>query len=428
MPETRGSSRRRAGDGKRVEDGAAAFWLALFFYGCLACSACSAPSLPVGYERAQDLEHEGKLAEALMLYTTVWKKGPKKKHRALGGMRRAGLLARMKRYPEAIETYLGVELGPGSQRRIGARALFRAGRLLYEKTGRKERALRIWQKALMRYPATAAADDSLDRIVLHYRATSPKDKLLVYLWSVFRALRDRPVSDNVLWSIAEIYRRETNDLHNAARVYDRIAVRDPKGPLADDASFRAASIYRKLGKPLEALVRYDRILRTKSDSWVVGSFNSLFLDDAQLQVGLTWLEDLGKPGRAVDAFRRLADDFESSVLRDDALWWLALTHLRRGDENKALAAHQELARRFPSSRFVRQRQALVDWAPVARRLGRDGDGNGNDRKDRWSTPTELCEALSRHAKKHPFGWFRDRRRELSGRAGCKERGGGDGGG
>lgn len=371
---------------------------------------CTPSVLPEALRKGQRLERQGKLEQALSVYTQVWKNGQKKRHRTLGGMRRAGILARLHRNVAAVKTYLAVAEQTGGRTRPAARraarALFRAGRLYLEKMNQTARGLALWRKVMVAYPDTVAAEDALKFWVRHHRRHARAVDLVTTLWQYFKAVRHRALADNLLWKIARVYERDLGNLKSAVEVFDGLGKHKPKSNLADDANFRAAALYRKLGQPMKALLCYARILQTKTRSWVMASFNSPFLDDARLQHALTWLEDLRKPERAIASLRRLADDHQTSILRDDALWWMALAHLRLGQRARALAVHAELTKRFPKSRFVRQKKELQDWAPVAAAL-------------RKRNRAGVCRALARHAQNHRFGWFRKRRKHLQQQHKCE---------
>src|SRR5205807_392782 len=82
---------------------------------------------------------------------------------------------------------------------------------------------------------------------------------------------------------------------------DALADRYPRSSLRDDALWRAAHLLREMGRPDDAIERLRRILRTRKDALVTGSYNMLYLDDAQLLLGEIELDDLHDAARAADA-------------------------------------------------------------------------------------------------------------------------------
>ena len=376
----------------------------ILFAAAVVC--CSAPSLPSQYREAQQHELKGRLEKALAMYTRVSREAAKANVRALAGVRRAKILLELGRLREAVAAYLSVANGPGKGKRIGARSLYRAACIRKDRLKETDKALVLFKQVVDLYPDKVAADDALIHIVRIYRARNRLPQLVLYLKSRFHRHRNRDVADNLLYVAAQVYEKHVGDYKSAVFLYEQIVKERPDGPLVDDANFHAAALYRKLGKPMRAIVCYQRILSTKADAWVVGSWNSVFLDNAQFQTGMIYLEDLRDLSKAVATFRRLVNDFPSSTLRDDALWWIALTELRRGRIKAAVKAHAELKRMFPDSRFAKELKPLRAWAPVAAALFR---------KDK----TGLCAALATHAAAVPRTWFRKRRKKLLKQWRCK---------
>jgi tetratricopeptide (TPR) repeat protein len=73
----------------------------------------------------------------------------------------------------------------------------------------------------------------------------------------------------------------------------------------------------RTGKVDEALAAYTRIIDSRSDAWIFGSNDSLFLDDAWLAKGLL-LEKLGRTKEAKSTLHDLIEARPTSRLRDDA--------------------------------------------------------------------------------------------------------------
>lgn len=385
-------------------------------------SACSAPALPAEYERAQAAELRGEYEKALDGYTESSKRAKRKQDRLMAGFRAAGVLNAMGRSEEAITAYMETaEIATAvknSQQAdtLAARSLYRAGCIAYDRLGtgnpeQKSRALKLWWRTMEEHPNAPGADEALERVVRHERSVSSSknmESLVKKLWALFRMHRDTDIADNLLWTLGNIYEKDFKSRKHAVQIFKKLALRQPPGPLTDDACFRTAALHRELGNPLRSLVFYKKILETKKHSWVFRSFTSPYAPKAQLEIGRVRLDDLNEPKRAVRAFRHLAEKFTTSILRDNALWWIALAELRMGNISGARKAHKELARRFPESRFTYQLDPLIDWAPAARAIA------GGDKEN-------LCRLLEEHKQKHPFGWFRKHREDVFKRTGCPGR-------
>ncbi|HET9627443.1 MAG TPA: tetratricopeptide repeat protein, partial [Kofleriaceae bacterium] len=83
------------------------------------------------------------------------------------------------------------------------------------------------------------------------------------------------------------------------------------------------------------------------------------LDDAQLLLGKLLRDELHDLPGAIAALRRLPKDYPASILRDDALYELALTFEAGHDHAAACATLGELARSFPDSKYVARGKDLA---------------------------------------------------------------------
>ncbi len=398
-----------------VQMGLSGFRLLIFFTSTqLFLQGCAATPLPAKFEKAQAAELRGDHDKALNLYRGIAKSGKRSEDRLMARFRAAGVLNAMGVFKESMDAYIETARYAGEAQKyeqagmVAARALYRAGCIAYDKLGganpeRKEDGLRLWWRAMNNYEV--AADEALVRIIRHNREEGRLKKLVKKLWALFRRFKSADIADNLLWTLGEIYEKDFKAPDHAVEIFEKLSKKKPHGPLTHNASFRTAELYRRLGKPLKALIFYAKILETKKDTWIVGTFTSEFADDAQLEMGILRLDDMNDPAKAIEEFRRLVKNFKTSILRDDALWWIAIAELRRGDMKGAKRAHAELVRRFPKSRFVDRSPQLLNWAPVAQAIKR-GDNE------------KLCDELGVHAEKYPFGWFRKRREALSKKFEC----------
>ena len=84
---------------------------------------------------------------------------------------------------------------------------------------------------------------------------------------------------------------------------------------------------------------------------LTGSFFTQYLDDAQLLLGTT-LRDAARLPEAIEVFTQLPRLYPTSLLRDDALFELAVTHVRAGQLTLACASVAALAATFPRSKYL----------------------------------------------------------------------------
>ncbi|MEK6607663.1 MAG: tetratricopeptide repeat protein [Myxococcota bacterium] len=318
--------------------------------------ACAAPSPSEALLRAERLERKGRVNEAAAAYDEARQEAKTPRRRAEIALRRAELLESAGRDDDAARAYLEIERAwAGSPE--AARALDHVARLLHARGGDAGRAeaLAVDLRILTSHPDETAADDALARIV---RAHFGRDhELGVALADLHARLAGRGVDDNVLIEAAEASRR-LGDAETALRLWAELADAYPRSGLRDDALWRAAELRRVRGEFREALEAWRKILATRRDALIVGSYHSEYLDDAQLQTALVWLDDLGNVARARAALLALRDDMPWSLLRDDAQFHLARASARAGDRARACGEIALLARRFPDGNQLRRAGAL----------------------------------------------------------------------
>ncbi len=321
----------------------------------LLLAGCSGAPLPSDLERAQRLEAERRDEEALAAYAqgrAACDRGERRPHDDCGvaATREAQLLERLGRDADAEAAWEALPARTTDPRKA-ARALARAAELADEKLHDPARAARIAWACVERYPDEVPADDAL---ALALRIDRPRDArgTLQRIDRLAGRLASEDIADN-LWFAGAAIALELDGPAAAVARYDELARRFPRSGLRDDALWRAAELLRKNGDPDGARKRLQLLLDTRRDALIVGSYNSLLLDDAQLLVGQIWLDDLHDPARAAEAFQKLADDYPDSTLRDDGLFELARARLALNDRAGACAALARLLREFPDGNRAR---------------------------------------------------------------------------
>ena len=211
-------------------------------------------------------------------------------------------------------------------------------------------------------PGTVAADKAVR--VLRERAQDPAATIA---WLEGVALRHArsDVADNALWWAADLRLNALGDVAGAKRLLAQIAQTWPQGAMVDDALWLLALLYRRQGQWGDAIATYDALAHIQpGKSFMVGSYRSRRLDDALLARADVYMHGLKDCAAAAQAYRALLDAFESSVLRDDALFGLIQAQRCQGvDPARAVA---RLRAAHPDSRLLRQIDTPV--APDAARL------------------------------------------------------------
>jgi TolA-binding protein len=326
----------------------------------IATAACRPAQLPEPLRRAAELERRGKDREALAAYDGLLRSCRERDALPcrIAGLRAAEALERLGRRREALDRYLALRRET-RDRETAARAQDRAAELL-ERGGRPREALRLSRGVIESFPGEVAAEDALRRLlrIQRFVLKRPDGETARILLELFRELEATALGDNLLYEAAALYRRNQRR-DEALALLDRLAARYPRSPLRDDALWHAGQLCEERADWEGALLRYGRLLATRRDALLLGSYDSVFLDDAQLRIGVLLLERRNDPRGALAAFALLRDDFPTSTLRDDAELWIAEVHRRRGDRGAACQALARLLRRFPDgNQTLRARELL----------------------------------------------------------------------
>ncbi len=235
-------------------------------------------------------------------------------------------------------------------------AVYRAGELLL-RAGRDEAAWTALWRVVTDWPDEPTAGDAL-RILLEDGRRRDARALAEELTKLLTPLAGSAVGDNLVWSLADLNARELANPAAARALYDQIPTDYPDSGLRDDARWHAARLSRALGDPAGAARRLRALLATREVAIGAGSYFSIWLDDAQLELGRVLRDELGDLAGAEAAFRRLPRDYPASILKDDALYELAVTQVRAGAPGRACETLAQLARRAPDSKYVARGKEL----------------------------------------------------------------------
>jgi len=262
----------------------------------------------------------------------------------------AEVLEHAARTQPAIQTYLAIPARAGDDAATAATAVYRAGVLLLHDRQVTQAWTALW-RAVTDYPDEPIAGDALRTLLSDGRRRDPRG-LADQFARLLTPLAETEVADNLLWSLADLSEHELDNPAAARALYDRIPADHPTSGLRDDARWHAARISRLLHDPAGAVARLRALLATREVAFGTGSYFSVWLDDAQLELGKLLRDDLHDLPAAAAAFRQLPKDYPASILRDDALYELAVTLEQLHDHPGACAALARLARDFADSKYL----------------------------------------------------------------------------
>ncbi|HTM21473.1 MAG TPA: tetratricopeptide repeat protein [Kofleriaceae bacterium] len=324
---------------------------------CLA--ACSAPAVQSDLATAEAEQRAGHDDAALSAYVTAQTTCKKMRDQRLrrdtcaqAHIGRAELLEDLDRRAEAAAAYEAVPRAltgvPGDDV-AEAKATYRAGRLRLA-LGEEERGYDLLWRTITEYPDVAYANDALRTLLADGRARNPR-QLYDVLAGLVESLADNEIADALLYAMADLAEHELGSPAVALQHLDRIAKDYPEGGLRDEAWWHGARIARALGDPRGAAARLRQLEATREVAFGIGSYFSIWLDDGQLELGRILRDDLHDLPDAAAAFAALPRLYPASILRDDALWELAVTQDQAGRRDRACAALTRLKKDWPESKF-----------------------------------------------------------------------------
>lgn len=329
----------------------------------LLLSACSAPAtlseLTTAERRADNGDTDGAITAYREAQGKCGRLQPPRRARAACAdalLGEAEVLDHAGRTQPAIDAYLAIPARASEDPATSAIAVQRAGELQL-RAGQIVPAWTSLWRVVTDWPDEGPAGDALRRLLEDGRKRDAR-ALADQMATVLTALAETGVADNLVWSLADLTEHELGNPAAARALYDRIPADYPGSGLRDDARWHGARISRALGDPGGAVKRLRGLLATREVAIGTGSYFSIWLDDAQLELGRVLRDDLHDLPGAIAAFERLPRDYPASILRDDALFELARTQQAAGNHTKACAAIATLIAQSPDSKYRARRSEV----------------------------------------------------------------------
>jgi tetratricopeptide (TPR) repeat protein len=330
---------------------------------CVIVAACSAPAtlseLKLAERRADAGDTDGALAAYRAAQAKCTRIQPVRRARAACAealLGEAEVEDHAGRTKAAIDSYLAIPARVRDDAATAAIAVYRAGELQLREHQTTAAWTALW-RVITDWPDEATAGDALRTLLADGRGRDAR-ALAEQIAKILTPLAETEVADNLVWSLADLTEHELANPAGARALYDRIPVDYPKSGLRDDARWNAARISRTIGDPQGAVVRLRALLATREVAFGAGSYFSIWLDDAQLELGRVLRDDVHDLPAAEAAFRRLPKDYPASILRDDSSYELAVTLEQAHDHAGACATLAALAKQSPDSKYVARGREL----------------------------------------------------------------------
>lgn len=318
--------------------------------------SCSAPALPADLADAERYVRRGQYDLAMQSYLAaqascknIRRKRLRRSTCSSAHLGQAELLIDLDRKREAAHKYETIYEVILDDPPAVAQATYRAGQL-YLELGEEKRAYELLWKTVTDFPGEAFAADAL-RIVLRDGRRRDPTQLFEVLGKLAVAMRETQVADNILYALADLAENEFGDQAAARQFYDQLATDYPDSGLRDESLWHGARLARLTGDPKGAATRLRTLLATREVAYGAGSYFSVWLDNAQLELGRVLRDDIGDNKAALREFRRLPEDYPASVLVDDAMYERAVTWNAIGRTDRACKALDRLKAKWPDSKY-----------------------------------------------------------------------------
>ncbi len=327
-----------------------------FLLLCTASLACSAPAQIRDLQVAEDQERSGQREEALQSYRSaqvschhVSSRRKRADACSAAYMQYAELLVTMGRITEAITAYHDAESELQSRPAAAAQACYAAATLYLQNDDHKRAYTYLW-KAVTDYPNESFATDAVKTLVFDGRKRAPK-ALYAQMQKLSDTLSKTQIADNLLRGMADLQEHEFSSPQKALQHYDQLVALYRHSGFYDDALWHGARISRQSGDARGAVKRLRKLLSTREVAFGAGSYFSLWLDNAQLELGLVLRDDLQDYPAASKAFSKLPSDYPASILKDDALFERAVTKARAKMPEAACKDLQKLHKEYPDGKY-----------------------------------------------------------------------------
>jgi len=317
----------------------------------LLLGAC-APSLPPAYVQARDAAEsayaKGHFVEAAERWLSAAERADSARDRTDARYRAATSYERAGRIEDARKWYRLLANGKSERAPRAAFALADL-RLKHEDAAG---GLAELEAAIRKYPSSAIAALALRRYFSALAEQGGDRAVLDYIQRVEPEFLRTDLAEQISYERA----RRLEALGSTAQALEAyLAVAErfpyPYGAYWDDALLHGAECEQRLGRPENALLLLERMLRARETSHMSGSYERPHFADAAYRVAELYRDAKHDPETARRAFRNVFLSYPTSTLRDDALWQEALL-ARASSEPQACEPLGLLVGQLPDSRYA----------------------------------------------------------------------------
>jgi len=259
----------------------------------------------------------------------------------------------------AIELLLTIANTQPPSRRT-PRAIFDAGRLKYE-LGDTEGAIALFRRVTLEFPNEGPAARALVWWLRHFEEAGQVDRALAVLDWLLPQVRRSKLGDDILAHEARL-RFASGDRAGARAALER-TVHDypyPYGHRWDEATLKLAEMDVEDGAYRRAIARLEAMLERSEGTSMVGSYTLPAFAEALLRIARIQRDHLGDRDAADAAFEAVYDDYETSLLRDDALVERGELWLDAGERERGCAHLRDAVEEFEVGSARRRAAARIE--------------------------------------------------------------------
>lgn len=262
------------------------------------------------------------------------------------------------RLDEALERYTAIYSAPASPfDQEAASALYRVGEI-WLATGNVERWETTMRAVVQTFPSTYRADDALADLIARWESDGRHLEAIDWMTRVYPALRMTEMGDTLAYRTARFYDEHLDDCEVAITLYEVVADHYHRGGLVDDAIWREATCYQRLGRIDDEYRILLDFIDIREVSWVMADYDSEYYGRTLERLAAIH-EERGETLEAIAMWRRYQKTFRLSLKIDDIQHRIIELQLSLGDVDGARASWEWLAREYPESRWVERDRVLL---------------------------------------------------------------------